>query len=182
MVDTFAILSPVSELGWDSHSLEVLSSPKLMSLSVGFTEKNKRVISNFSVQHLQLKQQRKKNNSFFPNLHISQLRSSQPSELALLILTEVTGNAILLERFTGSSWSEDCQCRIALCGQSEVFHSSLNAHRSAAVPWAKRDKVSVQYMACLLHPMKGSHKNGYPAQSLSWSSTTLACPAASSTG
>lgn len=135
MVDMFGILSPVSELDWASHSLEVLSSPMLMSLSVGFTEKNKRVVSNFSVQHLRLKQQRKKNkNSFllFPNLHISQPRSSQPSELALLILMEVTGNAILLERFTGSSWSEDCQRKTALCGQREVFHSSLDAHRSAA--------------------------------------------------
>lgn len=58
MVDMFGILSPVSELVW---ALEVLSSPVLTSLSVDFTEKNKRVISDFSVQQLQLKQQRKKN-------------------------------------------------------------------------------------------------------------------------
>lgn len=51
------ILSPVSELVW---ALEVLSSPVLTSLSVDFTEKNKRVISDFSVQQLQLKQQWKK--------------------------------------------------------------------------------------------------------------------------
>lgn len=132
MVDMFGILSPVSELEWASQSLEVLSSSMRMSLSVGFTEKNKRVASNFSVQHLQLQQHRKKIKSFlfFPNLHISQLRSSQPSELALLIL--MTGNTVLLKHFTGSSWSEDCQRRTALCGQSEVFHSSLNAHGSAA--------------------------------------------------
>lgn len=47
MVDMFGILSPVSELVW---ALEVLSSPVLTSLSVDFTEKNKRVISDFSVQ------------------------------------------------------------------------------------------------------------------------------------
>lgn len=79
MVDMFGILSPVSELVW---ALEVLSSPVLMSLSVDYTEKNKRVI--FSVQQLQLKQQRKKKIAEFflpfPNLHVSQLRSSQPSE------------------------------------------------------------------------------------------------------
>lgn len=40
MVDMFGILSPVSELG----ALEVLSSPVLKSLSVDYTEKNKRVI------------------------------------------------------------------------------------------------------------------------------------------
>lgn len=57
MVDMFGILSPVSELVW---ALEVLSSPVLTSLSVDFTEKNKRVISDFSVQQLQLKQQWKK--------------------------------------------------------------------------------------------------------------------------
>lgn len=57
MVDMFGILSPVSELVW---ALEVLSSPALTSLSVDFTEKNKRVISDFSVQQLQLKQQWKK--------------------------------------------------------------------------------------------------------------------------
>lgn len=47
MVDMFGILSPVSELVW---APEVLSSPVLTSLSVDFTEKNKRVISDFSVQ------------------------------------------------------------------------------------------------------------------------------------
>lgn len=80
MVNMFGKLSPVSELVW---ALEVLSSPVLTSLSVDFTEKNKRVISDFSVQQLQLKQQRKNiEESFlpFPNLHVSQLRSSQPSE------------------------------------------------------------------------------------------------------
>lgn len=61
---TFGILSPVSELVW---VLEVLSSPVLMSLSVDFTEKNKRVISDFSVQQLQIKQQRKKNCRIFPS-------------------------------------------------------------------------------------------------------------------
>lgn len=60
MVDMFGILSPLSQLVWACHSLEVLSSPVLMSLSVDFTEKSKRVISDFSVQQLQLKQQRKK--------------------------------------------------------------------------------------------------------------------------
>lgn len=58
MVDMFGIFSPVSELVW---ALEVLSSPVLTSLPVDLTEKNKRVISDFSVQQLQLKQQRKKN-------------------------------------------------------------------------------------------------------------------------
>jgi len=105
----------------------------LKSLSVDFAKDNERVISNFSAQHSQLKQKRKKKSFLlFPSLPDSHLRSSQPSELALLILMEVIGNTILLERFTGSSWSEDCQHRTALCGQSEVFHSSLNAHRSAA--------------------------------------------------
>lgn len=103
MVDTFGILSPVSGLKWASHSLEVLSSPVFMSLSVGFTGKNKRVISNFSVQHSQFKATKKKFLPSFPNLYVSQLRSSQPSELALLILMEAMGNAILLKHFTGSS-------------------------------------------------------------------------------
>lgn len=52
----FGILSPVSELEWASCSHEVLSSPMLVSLAVGFPEKNKRVVSFFFVQHLQLKQ------------------------------------------------------------------------------------------------------------------------------
>lgn len=43
----FGTLSPVSELEWASQSLEGLTS-----LSGDFTEKNKRGISNFSVQHL----------------------------------------------------------------------------------------------------------------------------------
>lgn len=77
MVDMFGILSPVSDLAW---ALEVLSNPVLTSLSVDYTDKNKRVI--FSVQQFKLKQQREKNieESFlpFPNLHVSQLRSSQP--------------------------------------------------------------------------------------------------------
>lgn len=43
----FGILSPVSELEWASCSHEVLSSPMLVSLAVGFPEKNKRVVSFF---------------------------------------------------------------------------------------------------------------------------------------
>lgn len=74
MLDMFGILSPVSDLEWASHFLEVLSSPVLMSLSVGFTEKNKRVVSNFSVQHLQLKQERKEKEKVLPSF-------PQPSHL-----------------------------------------------------------------------------------------------------
>lgn len=51
MVDMFGILRPVSELLW---APEILPNPVLMSLSVDYTEKNKRVI--VSVQQLQLKQ------------------------------------------------------------------------------------------------------------------------------
>lgn len=51
MVDMLGILRPVSELLW---APEILPNPVLMSLSVDYTEKNKRVI--VSVQQLQLKQ------------------------------------------------------------------------------------------------------------------------------
>lgn len=186
----FGILSPVSELEWARHSLGVLSSPMLMSLSVGFTEKNKRVVSNFSAQYLQLKQQRKKIKSFllFPNLHVSQLKSSQPSELALLILMEVTGNTILLKRFTGSSWSKDCQHRTALCGQSEIFHSSLNAHRNAAhamgkvwqgqctihgMPSSSNERVTQKWPSCLVTLLE-LHHTGL-SSSLQYWLTTSSC-------
>lgn len=63
----FGILSPVSELEWASCSHEVLSSPMLVSLAVGFPEKNKRVVSFFFCPALAIKAiKEKKNPSFFP--------------------------------------------------------------------------------------------------------------------
>lgn len=96
----FGILSPVSELEWASCSHEVLSSPMLVSLAVGFPEKNKRVVSFFFCPALAIKAiKEKKNPSFFPhplNLYVSQLRSSQPSRIILSKTAEVTENAVVL--------------------------------------------------------------------------------------
>lgn len=83
-----------------------------MSSAVSFTEKNKRVVSNCSVQNMQLEEQWKK--IFLPSfphpLHlcISQLSSSQPSELEAgskmhSKMVEATGNTVDLVHFTYSS-------------------------------------------------------------------------------
>lgn len=61
----FGILSPVSELEWASCSHEVLSSPMLVSLAVGFPEKNKRVVSFFLCPALAIKVIKEKKNPFF---------------------------------------------------------------------------------------------------------------------
>lgn len=185
MVDMFGIPSPVSDLAW---ALEVLSNPVLTSLSVDYMEKNKRVI--FSVQQLQLKQQRKKklkNLSFLsPTFMCHSWGAPSPQNKPFLILMDRATSPSNTDGNDGKhnhlGTIHSQQLEWGLSAQDSLVWAEWSVSQLTEwEPWTRQDKVSVQYMACLLHPMKGLHGNGHPAQSLSWSFTILACLAASST-
>lgn len=97
------------------------------------------------------------------------------------------GNTILFEHFTGSCRSADCQHRTALCRQSEVFHSLLNAHRSEACAMGKawqgqctihgvpssNERVTQKWPSCPVTLLE-LHHNGL-SSSLQYWLTTSSC-------